>query len=269
VPFLVRDGCRIYWRLDGKPELPVLVLGNSLGTDLHMWHPQVDALTQHFRLLRLDTRGHGASGVPGGDYTIEDLGSDVLAVCNHLGLRRFHYCGLSLGAMVGQRLALQVPQRLGGLVLANAAACLPTRESWSARMALARASGMEALVDMVMPRFFSDEYRARNEPLYHSLRTTFLHTEPQGYAACCAAVRDADFRPHLASISTPTLVIAGTRDTVTPPDTHGAELTRGIAGARLVTLDAAHISSVEQPAGFARAVADFLCNLPQPKEQHE
>jgi 3-oxoadipate enol-lactonase len=258
MPFLVRDGCRIYWRVDGKPGLPVLVLGNSLGTDLHMWHPVLDALTRHFRVVRTETRGHGASGVPAGDYTLGDLGCDLLAVCNHLNIERFAFCGLSLGAMVGQWLALEVPRRLSALVLANGGAYLPPRESWDGRIALVREKGMAALVDLVMPRFFSDEYRARDEAIYHSMRTTFLQTEPRGYAGCCAAVRDADFRARLAEICTPTLVIGGGRDCATPPEPFSAELAARIPGAQRATLDAAHISSVEQPQAFAGAVIDFI-----------
>jgi 3-oxoadipate enol-lactonase len=266
MPFLVREGCRLYWRVDGKPGLPVLVLGSSLGTDLHMWHPLVDALTERFRVVRMDTRGHGASGVPPGDYAIADLGCDVLAVCDHLDVDRFAFCGLSLGAMVGQWLALQSPQRISGLVLANAAAYLPSRESWSARMATARDKGMGALVDMVMERFFSQAYRDRDEALYHSMRTTFAETEPQGYAACCAAVRDADFRPRLGEIGAPTLVIAGERDAATPVQPFAAELVAGIPGARLHRLDAGHISSVEQPAAFRRALIAFLQSLSHQQE---
>lgn len=266
MPFVVRDGVRLYGRLDGRPDRPVLVLGNSLGTDLHMWQPVVDALTQHFRLLRFDTRGHGASDAPPGDYTIADLGRDVLAICDRLAPGRVFYCGLSLGALVGQWLALEAPERLRGVVLANSAAHLPTYESWTARMNLAREKGMDALLEMVMPRFFTDEYRARDEPFYHSVRATFVHTDPNGYAACCAAIRDADFRPRLASIKVPTLVIGGARDAATPVDTLGAELARGIPGARFETLDAGHLSSIEQPAAFARAVTDFFTQLPSTEE---
>jgi 3-oxoadipate enol-lactonase len=258
MPFLNVEGSRLHYRVEGKPGLPALVLGNSLGTDLHMWHRQVEPLMLHFRLVRFDTRGHGASDVPPGDYSVDRLGRDVIALADHLGLDRFAYCGLSLGALVGQWLAVNAAPRLDALVLANGAAYLPSHESWSARMGLARAKGMGELLEMVMPRFFSAAYRERDEPLYHAIRNAFCATDPQGYAACCAAVRDADFRPRLKDMRVRTLVIGGSLDTATPADTYSAELAAGIAGARLATLEAGHISCVEQPEVFNRTLAEFL-----------
>ncbi len=249
---------RLYYRLEGRPDLPLLVLGNSLGTDLFMWDPQVAALTEHFRVLRFDVRGHGASDTVPGDATMNDLGQDVLRLLDSLAVESFAWCGVSLGAMIGQWLAINAPQRLTRLVLSNASPYLPTHQSWSDRMALARRAGMPALLDMVMPRFFSDAYRDRDEPFYHTIRSTFAATDPEGYAACCAAIRDSDFRERLKDIVTPTLVISGAVDTATPHEVHGALLAQSIPGARLAILPAGHIANVEQPDEFNRVVLEFL-----------
>jgi len=256
--FRTPQGHRLNYRLDGKPGLPLLVLGNSLGTDLHMWDPQVPALTQRFRLLRHDVRGHGASDVVPGDARIDDLGTDLLDLVAHVHEGRFAYCGLSLGALVGQWLGVHAPQKLAGLVLSNAAPHLPPPEGWTQRMALARAQGMPALLDAVMPRFFSQAYRDRDEPFYHSIRSSFAATSGEGYAACCAAVRDADFRGALPGIAMRTLVISGTLDAATPHELFGSHLVRGIPQAQLLMLDAGHIANVEQPEAFSRALLEFF-----------
>jgi 3-oxoadipate enol-lactonase len=256
--FFSNDGVRLHWRLDGKPGLPLLVLGNSLGTDLFMWDRQVEALTQRFRLLRYDVRGHGASDVQAGDATLDQLGADLLALADQAGAQRFAYCGVSLGGLVGQWLGVHAPRRVSALVLSNAAPHLPPPEGWTQRMQLARGAGMGALVDMVMPRFFSPAWRDRDEPFYHSMRTSFAAMSGEGYAACCAAIRDADFRASLPRIDVPTLVISGSLDTATPHETCGAQLVAGIPGARSLVLPAGHIANVEQPEAFSRALLEFL-----------
>lgn len=258
MPIHQAGAVRLHYRLEGRPDLPLLVLGNSLGTDMFMWDRQIEALTRHFRVLRFDMRGHGASDVTSGDMRMEVFGSDVLALADQAGADRFAYVGLSLGAMVGQWLALNAPQRLSGLVLSNAAAHLPSYDSWTARMALARSEGMRALLDMVMPRFFSEAYRAVDEPFYHSVRTAFASMSAEGYAAGCAAVRDTDFRTALQRFTTPTLVISGALDTATPAETFGAQLVQGIPGATSVVLTAGHIANIEQPVAFNQAVLEFL-----------
>lgn len=258
MPFLCKASNRLYYRIDGRSDRPLLVLGNSLGTDVFMWDRQMDAFTAHFRVLRMDTRGHGASDVMAGEARIDDLGRDVLDVVDALQVRHFYFCGVSLGAMVGQWLGIHAPDRVRRLVLSNASAHLPSHESWSQRMELVRRHGMTALTEAVMPRFFSQRYRDRDEPFFHSMRTSFEATPAEGYAACCAAVRDADFRPDVKKISVPTLIIAGEFDAATPPDPHAKLLHESIPGARLALLPTGHISNVEHPEAFNRAVLEFL-----------
>ncbi|HZV11398.1 MAG TPA: alpha/beta fold hydrolase, partial [Novosphingobium sp.] len=139
------DGCRIAWRLEGPEDAPVLVLSNSLGTDHAMWDPQMAALTADYRVLRYDARGHGASDAPAGAYAIDRLGADVLDLMDALGIARAHFCGLSLGGMVGQWLAHRAPQRLGRLVLACTAAQMPPASAWQARIDGVVAQGMAPL----------------------------------------------------------------------------------------------------------------------------
>lgn len=258
MPFHSGPGPRLYYHVDGHPKRPWLVLGNSLGTDMLMWEPQMPAFTQHFRVLRIDTRGHGASDVPPGDATIEELARDVLGLADALGIERFAYCGLSLGAMVGLWLGIHAPRRLDRLVLSNASAHLPAYESWTLRMQTVRRDGMAALTDAVMQRFFSQAYRDRDTPFYHSMRASFEATPAEGYAACCAAVRDADFRDRLPDVRVPTLVISGALDSATPPDPHGHLLHDGIPGAQWAILQTGHIANVEQPETYAGVTLDFL-----------
>jgi 3-oxoadipate enol-lactonase len=258
MPICKANGLRQAYRLEGRGDRPTLILSNSLGTDLGMWDKQMLRLNEAFRVLRYDTRGHGASEVTDGDYTVELLARDVLALADALGIERFAFCGLSLGGLTGQWLGIYAASRLTHLALCNAAPHLPPPEGWSARMDTARQQGMRALVDPVMQRFFSEPYRARDEAFFHTVRRTFLSTDPRGYASCCAAIRDADFRAPLGTIETPTLAIGGTLDAATPPTISSELLARTIPGARLVNLEAGHISNVEQPEAFTDALLGFV-----------
>jgi 3-oxoadipate enol-lactonase len=250
-------GVDIAYRLEGLAERPVLALCNSLGTDFGMWDPQVPALTEHFRVLRYDNRGHGASSTPPAGFSIADMAHDLIGLTQHLGIEKFAFCGLSLGGLIGQHLGIQHGDRLTKLVLANTAPVLPPKEGWDARAKAVREGGMEAIVDLAMQRVFSDGYRARNEPIAATVRTTFLATEPEGYAGACIAVREADYSQELGRIGTPTLCIGGSLDISTPPAVTDA-MTQAIPGARQVVLEAAHISNIEQPAPFNAAVVAFL-----------
>jgi 3-oxoadipate enol-lactonase/4-carboxymuconolactone decarboxylase len=258
MPFAVSEGCRIYYRLEGTPGRPPLVLAHSLGTDHGMWNPQMPALLRRFRVLRVDLRGHGASDAPDGDYTIPQLGRDVLAVADAVGLARFAYCGLSLGGMIGQWLGAHAGDRIERLVLANTSPRMADPGLFEIRRATVLANGMSAIEDPVMQRFFSARLLSSGSAAVESIRTALLATNPVGYAGCCAAIRDMDQRPVLASIQVPVLVIAGEQDLSTPWAWHGDVLAGGIPGARAVRLAAAHLSNVERPSAFTAALFDFL-----------
>ena len=259
MPFAqVSPDTRLYYRLEGLASKPVPILSHSLGADHGMWNPQMPALLEHYRVLRYDTRGHGASDSPAGEYSIELLGRDVLALADSLGIAKFAFCGLSLGGMTGQWIAAHAPDRVTKLVLANTSAKFPAPEIMEARRKTVLESGMAPLEESVIGRFFSAEALAVPNPHIDSARVTLLATNPVGYASCCAAVRDLDNRAILASIAAPTLVIGGTKDVSTPWAGHGDMLVAGIAGARGVQLDSAHLSNIEQPEAFTRALLDFL-----------
>lgn len=252
------DGLHMAYRMDGAAELPVLLLSNSIGTDLHMWDAQVGALSRHFRVLRYDTRGHGASGVPAGPYSLDRLGRDVLELLDQLSLDRVHVLGLSLGGFVAQWLAIHVPARVDRLVLSNTAAHLGPPAQWDpAIAALLTAPDMQATAEMFLRNWFPAEALAANTEQVQALRRTLLATRSAGVAGNWAVVRDADLRRTAALIDRPTLVIAGRNDTVTSLK-HGEELANIIPGAELRVLDAVHLSNVERPGEFLELVLDFL-----------
>ena len=258
MPFAQSHGCRIYYRLEGAPSRPLLVLVHSLGCDHGMWDPQMPALLTRFQVLRLDLRGHGASDVPPGDYTIPQLGNDVLAAVDAVGRDGFACCGLSLGGMVAQWLGANAAARIERLVLANTSPRMGEPAIFDARRATVLQEGMHAIEDMVMQRFFSARTLASANPTAESVRAVLLATDPVGYAGCCAAIRDMDHRPLLGAIQAPTLIIGGDHDLSTPWTGHGDALAAGISTAQVVQLPTTHLSNVERPSSFTAALFDFL-----------
>jgi len=258
LPFATIQNARSFYRLEGTPGRPVLILSHSIGTDHAMWEPQMADLLRYFQVLRYDTRGHGASDAPAGEYSIGLLGRDVLGLADGFGISRFAFCGLSMGGAIGQWVAANAPDRVTHLVLANTSPQFGPRANWDTRMAAVLTGGMSAIVDLAMQRFFSPETLAHKNPYAESIRSTLLGTDPAGYAGCCAALRDTDHTALVAKIKTPTLVIVGDRDVATPWAGHGEILVREIAGARALHLPAAHLSSIEQPRSFTANLLEFL-----------
>lgn len=250
----------LHYQLDGPVDAPVLVLSNSLGTDLNMWDIQMAAFTEHFRVLRFDTRGHGKSLVTEGPYSIEQLGHDVIALLDALDIQRVHFCGLSMGGLIGQWLGINAGARLQRLVVCNTAAKIGTPEVWNPRIEMVLRDGTAAMValrDASIARWFTADFAAANPHQAQQITDMLAATSPQGYAANCAAVRDADFRAQLASIKVPTLVIAGTEDAVTPP-AGGHFIQNQVKGAEYVEFYAAHLSNVQAGAAFSERVVEFL-----------
>jgi len=256
MPFVNADGARIYWRCDGREDRPTLLLGNSIGTDHSLWDSIVPDLARSYRVLRFDMRGHGASDAPAGDYTIERLARDALAVAAAAGAMRFSYAGISLGGMVGIWLGVHAAARVERLALCNTAAYLPP-EAWATRIAAVRGGGMGAIVDMVMGRFFSPAFVARGDARFATVRRTFLSLAPEGYIGCCAAIRDMDQRAALPLIKSATLVVAGALDQATPPS-HGRAIAEKIAGAQYVELPCSHLPHFEARAEYVACLLDFL-----------
>jgi 3-oxoadipate enol-lactonase/4-carboxymuconolactone decarboxylase len=256
MPFAQADGARLYWRCDGVDAAPPLLLGNSIGCDHSLWDAVMPSLMRVFRVIRWDMRGHGASDATPGEYSMERLGRDALAVADAAGAKRFHYAGISLGGMVGMWLGAHAPERIERLALCNTAPHVDGA-AWASRIAAVRAGGMAAIVDMVMGRFFSPAFIARGDARYATVRRLFLATDPSGYSACGAAIRDMDLRPGLAKIKAPTLVVAGTLDQATPP-AEGQAIAKAIAGARYVELPCAHLPSIEAGPALVDALGGFL-----------
>jgi len=243
----------LHHRFDGPEDAPVLVLVNSIGTTLELWDAQVDAFAGPFRVLRYDQLGHGRSEHRPGPYTVELLGRELLALLDGLGVERFSFCGLSLGGTVGMWLGKNAAGRLDRLVLAGTSAYFGPPERWVERAALVRAEGMEPIADATMERWFTPAFAGVAEQ-----RARFIATPPEGYAACCDALREWDFRAELGSVTAPTLVLVGSEDPASPPE-QGRQIADGIPGARLTVISgAAHILNAERPDVFNEAVLAHL-----------
>ena len=256
MPLVELADVRLHYRLDGERGAPPLVLSNSLGTDFAMWEAQMPTLSERFRVLRYDTRGHGQSSVPPGPYAIAQLGRDVVALLDHLELDRITFCGLSLGGMTGMWLGVHAPERLQRLVLANTAPRMAPSTLWNDRIAKVNAGGMAAISEAVLARWFTAEFKLREPAQVGALQAMMERTPAAGYVGCCAAIRDMDQREAVAAIAMPTLVIAGTQDAATPP-ADGRFLAETISDARYVELPAAHLSNIEAAAAFTQALVDF------------
>lgn len=257
MPYLDHAGVRLYYTLEGPAAAPVLIFSNSLGTDHGMWQPQASALAGRFRVLRYDTRGHGQSGMPAAPFTVAELGADVLALMDALHIRRAAFCGLSMGGLTGMWLGVNAPQRFTQIVLANTAAKIGSADMWNARIDGVMRDGMAALVDGSLQRWFTPDFVAGAGDSLDDLRAVLAGLDPRGYAANCAAVRDADLREAVKTIPVPVLVIAGSADPSTTA-AQGRELAEAIPGARYRELAAAHLSNREQPERFTEALVEFL-----------
>ena len=198
------DGCTIHAEIEGPDNAPVLMLSNSLGTNLHMWDDQVAPFTKHFRLLRYDRRGHGQSSVPKGPYTMERLGRDVLAVLDGLGIAKINWCGLSMGGMVGQWLGANAGNRVNKLILSNTSSYFPDKAMWNGRLQMVREKGLAGIVDANMERWFTKGFRERAPQDMKKMHDMFVATKLDGYIGCGEAVRDMDHRPLLPKIAAPT-----------------------------------------------------------------
>jgi 3-oxoadipate enol-lactonase len=249
---------RIHYRVDGPASAPLLVLSNSLGTDLGVWSRNAPHWAGAFRLLRYDHRGHGGSEMPAEAFGVEDLGRDVVSLLDRLAIERASFCGLSLGGAVGQWLAVNEPGRIDRLVLACTSPRFGEPTQWLERARRVRAEGLAAIADSVVGRWFTPRLVEHDPATVAAFRKRLLATPDEAYAATCEALARWDYRAHVREIEAPTLVIVGADDPVTPPPDVEL-LADGIPDARLVVLpDAAHLANVEQPDAFAAAVSEHL-----------
>jgi 3-oxoadipate enol-lactonase len=257
MPIADNGEVRIHYESSGEGNRDLLVLGNSLGSNLNMWNKVTPRFRQRHRVLRYDMRGHGASSVPVGTYTLDQLGRDVLFLLDSIGVERVNFCGLSLGGQVAMWLATHETRRVSRIILANTGACIGTPEMWDARVATVERNGMDALATATLERWFTPQYRKRHADEMAIVRNMIASTDPVGYIGCCGVLRDADLTTEIASARTPCLVITGTHDPATPP-AYGRALCAAIPGSAYVELDASHLSAWERAEEFADAVLAFL-----------
>jgi 3-oxoadipate enol-lactonase len=267
MPFVELPTHRLHYRIDGRVDAPWLTFCNSLGTDLHMWDAQIQALAPHFRILRYDRRGHGHSGTPPGLYEAADLGADVLALWDALGIERSHFCGLSIGGLTGQWLGLNASARLRRLVVCATAAKIGSVESWAQRIAQVRQDGLGGLVEATLTRWFTADFAAAHADVMATIIAGFLATTREGYSGCCNAVAQADFRDALAAIDVPLLAIAGDDDPVCPADDL-RYIADNVADGRFAQVHGRHICNLQSAQDFNALLLDFLKTNDMPCTGH-
>ena len=252
------NGITINYQLDGPDGAPWLVLSNSLATNLTMWDEQARELGRAFRVLRYDQRGHGASEASGGRYTFDQLIADALALMDALAIRKAHFAGLSMGGATALGLALQHPERLEKVIVCDSP-CQSTPTSsqqWEERIVIAQKQGMEALIEPTLARWFPLDVLKANPPHVDKVREMIRTTPVEGFIGCAAALADHNYAAAIATVTPPVLFLVGEKDAAAPPM---RKLNEALPGSRYVELaGAGHISNLDQPAAFTRAVADFL-----------
>ena len=252
------NGAKINYKLDGDQQLPVLVLSNSLTTDLRLWDEQITDFANHFRVLRYDNRGHGGSSSPSGEYSLDDVAGDALALLDHLEISKASLCGVSLGGMVGMWLGIHAPDRVDKLVLCNTSSNVAPAASWQARIDTVKKDGMASVTEAVLERFLSEHSRTSGSPKIELVTSMLVSCQVDGYAGCCAAIRDMSLTNELSRISNPTIVIAGELDPATPVS-HSEVINERIIGSELhVIQGVAHLSNLEKPDEFNETVLGFL-----------
>jgi len=252
------NGIEINYELSGKEGAPWLVLSHSLACSVRMWDPQVEAFQSRFRILNYDMRGHGASSAPQGPYTLDMLADDVLGLLAFLRIKQASYCGLSIGGMIGQTLALKAPGSFTKMVLADTTHTQPPEalKQWEERIAIAKSKGMAGLVDGTMERWFTEPYRKRNSPEFQKIRDLLLKTPVAGFVGCGQAIMKLNTTARLKDIKLPVLAITGEQDGAAPGTKYIGE---HVPGAKYVGIpQAAHIANIEQPEAFNRALREFL-----------
>ena len=253
------NGIGIRYELEGPSSAPVVVMSHSLAANVGMWEDQMPILGE-YRVLRYDTRGHGGTDAPEDDYTLDQLADDLFALLDALGIDRAHLVGLSMGGMIGQTAALKDPARFLSLSLCDTSSRVPGegRALWSERMEVARAHGMESLVESTIDRWFSPTFQIEEPDRVERVREMIRTTPVAGYCGCCAAIRELDLTDRIAGIGLPTLLIVGEDDPGTPVAAHEVIRDR-IEGSQLVVIkDALHFSNVEQTDLFNDTLAAFL-----------
>jgi 3-oxoadipate enol-lactonase len=254
------NGIDTYYEIHGKQGAPWLAFSHSLACSVRMWDAQIEAFKDRFRILAYDTRGHGKSAAPAGPYTLEAMADDLRALVSHLDIQRLHFVGLSMGGMIGQTFAIKYPGVFSSLTLADTTSRYPAEAAplWQERIRTAETKGMQPLVQPTLERWFTAPFRQNNPDIVRKIATAISTTPVAGYAGCCAAIPKINVTARLKDIKCPVLVICGEQDPGTPP-AMAREIHDNTPGSKLVLIpQAAHLSNLEQPAAFNRALEGFL-----------
>ncbi len=257
MPTFTSNDAQINYQTFGDANKPALIFSNSLGTKYSMWQPQIEHFQQDHYVICYDTRGHGASSVPQGPYSLEQLGQDVVNLLDHLDIAKAAFCGISMGGLTGQWLAIHKPERFSQVIICNTAAKIGQEQAWQDRAALVREQGLAPIASTAASRWFTDPFIQSNPAVIAELSNDLGAGSPEGYANCCEALAKADVREQLSSIQIPVLIIAGQQDPVTTV-ADGQFMQQRIANSRLFEINASHISNIEQPEAFNQAVQTFL-----------
>lgn len=257
------NGVETYYEIHGPEGAPWLTLSHSLACSARMWDPQIAALKGRYRVLAYDTRGHGGTDAPPGPYTLETLADDLFQLLKRIGIEKTHFCGLSMGGMIGQTFALKYPGVFSSLALADTTSRYPAEAAplWVERIKTAEAKGMQPLVQPTLERWFTEPFRKSNPEVVEKVAALIAATPVAGYAGCCHAIPKINLTARLKEIKCPALVICGEQDPGTPP-AMAREIQQNLPGATLALIpQAAHLANLEQPAAFNRALGDFLASL--------
>jgi 3-oxoadipate enol-lactonase len=257
MPTFTSNDAQINYQTFGDQAKPALVFSNSLGTQYSMWQPQIDALKNEFYLVCYDTRGHGASSAPKGPYSLEQLGQDVINLLDHLNIQKAVFCGISMGGLTGQWLAINRPERFSHVIVCNTAAKIGQEQAWLERAALVREQGLQPIASTAAGRWFTEGFIESNAPIVAKLSNELGLGSPEGYASCCEALAKADLCEQLKEIRVPVLVIAGQKDPVTTVS-DGQYMVNRIKNSALFEINASHISNIECPNEFNQAVQQFI-----------
>ncbi len=256
------NGIDINYEVEGSG--PWLTMSHSLACDLHMWDPQMPVLRK-FKVLRFDTRGHGQSSAPTGDYTLEQMADDVKGLLDGLGIKQTHWAGLSMGGMIGQAFALKFPGVFQSMVLADTTSRRPpdAAKMWGDRIQTAQTRGMDALVESTLARWFTEPYRSSHKDVMEKIGGDIRATPVNGFIGCCHAISKLNYLDRLKEIKVPALVVVGELDPGTPPDLARA-IQQNLPGSELKIIpSAAHLSNVEQEQVFNDAMTGFLDRVTQ------
>ena len=257
MPTFTSNDAQINYQNFGDATKPALIFSNSLGTNFKMWQAQIDFFQQDFFVICYDTRGHGASSAPQGPYSIDQLGQDVVNLLDHLNVEKAAFCGISMGGLTGQWLAIHRPERFNQVVVCNTAAKIGQEQAWNDRAALVREQGLQPIASTAASRWFTEPFIQSNATVVNNLQNDLAAGSAEGYASCCEALAKADVREQLKDITVPVLVVAGQQDPVTTV-VDGQFMVERIANSQLFEINASHISNVELPNEFNQAVKQFI-----------